>query len=332
MSGLRRSGAGAFARAGRRWAALNSAVLAGAYVDLADLLALRTRRAETRRQAPLRRGHLSGARLSRLRGRGVDFSEVRLYQPGDDVRTIEWRVTARKNKPHTKVFREERERPVLVVVDQSQSLFFGSRLRLKSVAAAECAATAAWSALANHDRVGGLVLGNERTRVHKPLRNVRAVTRLLADLATENQALSRHTSLRDEAHYADGLMQVQRLVRTGCQVLLISDFTTALDAWRRIVQSLAKHNDLTLVRIADRLERELPPANSYAVTDGAAHGQFHSGSAKLRKTYADRFEQRERALGGLCAAEAVRYVSIMTDDDAGMALLPAQGRAAGREF
>ena len=307
-------------------------MLAGAYVDLADLLALRNRGAETWRQAPLRRGHPPGARLSRLRGRGVDFSEVRLYQPGDDVRTIEWRVTARKNRPHTKVFREERERPVLVVVDQSQSLFFGSRLRLKSVAAAECAATAAWSALANHDRVGGLVIGNERTRVHKPLRNVKAVTRLLSDLAAENQALSRRTSLLDETHYANGLMQVQRLVRTGFQVLLISDFATALDAWRRVVQSLAKHNDLILVRIADRLERELPPADSYAVTDGSAHGQFHSGSAKLRKIYADRFEEREQALGGLCTAEAVRYVSIMTDDDASRALLQTLGRAAGREF
>ena len=116
---------------------MNASALTGAYVELSDLLALRHRRAPSRQQASLRRGHQAGSRLSKLRGRGVDFSEVRLYQPGDDVRSIEWRVTARKNKPHTKVFREERERPTLVVIDQSQSLFFGSRNRLKSVAAAE---------------------------------------------------------------------------------------------------------------------------------------------------------------------------------------------------
>lgn len=291
-------------------------MLTGAYVDLGDLLALRARRPPVQRQNALRRGHLPGARLSKLRGRGVDFSEVRLYQPGDDVRTIEWRVTARKNKPHTKVFREERERPVLVVVDQSQSLFFGSRVRLKSVAAAECAAAAAWTALANNDRVGGLVVGNQRTCVHKPLRNAKAVTRLLADLAAENRTLHRGSRLEDPVRYANGLMQVRRLVRTGFQVLLISDFLTAPDAWRNTLEALARHNDLTLVRIADRLDRELPPNNRYAVTDGLAQRQFHSGNSNLRQAYADRFEQSEKALQALCAAEAVRYLRIMTDSDA----------------
>ena len=288
-------------------------MLTGAYVDLGDLLALRIRRSPPQRQSVLRRGHRPGARLSKLRGRGVDFSEVRLYQPGDDVRTIEWRVTARKNKPHTKVFREERERPVLLVIDQSQSLFFGSRVRLKSVAAAECAAAAAWTALANNDRVGGVVVGNERICVHKPLRSAKAVTRLLADLAAENQALHQRSRLDDQARYANGLMRVRRLVRTGFQVLLISDFLTAPDAWRNTAEALARHNDLTLVRIADRLDRELPPNNRYAVTDGLAHSQFHSGNSSLRKTYADRFERSEQALRELCTGESVRYVRVMTD-------------------
>ena len=202
-----------------------------------------------------------------------------------------------------------------MVVDQSQSLFFGSRVRLKSVAAAECAATAAWTALANNDRVGGAVVGNERTCVHKPLRNAKAVTRLLADLAAENRALHRHSRLDDQARYANGLMQVRRLVRTGFQVLLISDFLTAPDAWRNTVEALARHNDLTLVRIADRLDRELPPNNRYAVTDGLAHRQFHSGNSNLRKIYAGRFERSERALQALCTAAAVRYVRVMTDDE-----------------
>ena len=102
---------------------------------------------------------LNGRHASRLRGRGLNFEELRDYLPGDDIRTIDWRVTARKNKPHTKVFREERERPTLIVVDQTQNMFFGSRLRLKSVAAAEVAARIAWQNLNAGDRVGGIVIG-----------------------------------------------------------------------------------------------------------------------------------------------------------------------------
>src|SRR5262249_17765333 len=114
-------------------------LLRGAFVDLADLIALRGVRLPIRTNAAIASGPHGGSRLSRQRGRGVDFAEVRMYQPGDDVRSIDWRVTARKARPHTKVYREERERPTLIVVDQCRSMFFGSKIRLKSVAAAECA-------------------------------------------------------------------------------------------------------------------------------------------------------------------------------------------------
>ena len=116
-------------------------MLRGAYVSLEALLAIRYRPTTTPRRTPPVVRNQQGTRLSKMRGRGVDFAEVRAYQPGDDVRTIDWRVTARKNKPHTKVFREERERLTFVVADQSQSMFFGSQQRLKSVAAAEVAAS-----------------------------------------------------------------------------------------------------------------------------------------------------------------------------------------------
>ncbi len=289
-------------------------MLTGAYADLAELLALRHRPVTKRRQRILRRGHQAGVRTAKLRGRGVDFSEVRLYQPGDDVRSIEWRVTARKNKPHTKVFREERERPVLVVVDQTQSMFFGSQVRLKSVAAAEIGATVAWQALAHSDRVGGVIIGNNQAAIHKPSRNTKAVARLLADLARQNQSLNRHTRLPDEAGYADSLAQLRRLVQTGFHILLISDFITAPDVWSGLVQSLARHNDLIMMHIADRLERVLPPDDRYTVTDGTAYSGFHSGDAKLRDAYADRFDEREQRLRALCAGWAVRYIPIMTTD------------------
>ena len=295
----------------------NAPLLSGPYVDLGNLLALRVRRLPPRRRTLLRRGQPAGVRTSKLRGRGIDFSEVRLYQPGDDVRRIEWRVTARKNKPHTKVFQEERERPVLIVVDQSQSLFFGSRRRLKSVAAAECAALAAWRALANDDRVGGVIIGNDRSWVHKPLRSVKAVARLLADLAAANQALNRHSRLRNRAVYAEGLADVRRLAQSGFQIVLISDFLTAADAWRDLLRGLARHNDLSVMHVADPLEHSLPRDDRYAITDGQAHRQFHSGNASLRRAYAERFAERQRTLRRLCVAETVHYLPIPTDGDAG---------------
>ena len=293
---------------------MNGPVLTGAYVGLSDLLALRVRPAKTRRHAVLRRSPKAGARTSRLRGRGVDFAEVRPYQPGDDVRSIDWRVTARKNRPHTKVFREERERPVLIVVDQTQTMFFGSRVRLKSVAAAELAASAAWRAMAHHDRVGGAVIGNWRVAIHKPLLGTKAVARLLGDVAQENQALNRSSALVGAEHYANSLLQIRRLVRTGYQILAISDFRTAPQAWRGMVQALARHNDLTLLRVADPLERELPPSDQYRVTDGRAHAQFHTGERRLRRLYRARFDQHEEALRTLCETWAVRYIPVMTDE------------------
>ena len=288
--------------------------LSGAYVSLDDLLAIRHRLSLHASRATVRHGVRAGTRLSKLRGRGIDFSEVRLYQPGDDIRTIDWRVTARKNKPHTKVFREERERPTLVVVDQSQSLFFGSRLRLKSVAAAEFGAIGAWQALASDDRVGGLVIGNAGPLVHKPLRSVRTVIRLLADLAQCNQALSRTSRLASESRYRDGLQRIRRLVHTGYRVLAISDFLTATEAWQDTLRALARHNQITLIRISDPLERALPPAQRYTVTDGAARWQFHTGNAALRRRYTERHEQREADLASFSAACMIRYFSYATDE------------------
>lgn len=296
-----------------------AAPLAGAYVTLSDLLAIRYRRPVHAVPSAIRRGDRAGTRLSKLRGRGIDFSEVRQYQPGDDIRTIDWRVTARKNKPHTKVFREERERPTLVVVDQTQSLFFGSQVRLKSVAAAEFAALAAWQALAGEDRVGGLVIGNTATGSHKPLRSVRTVVRLLADLADANRALGRDTRLDSAERYLDSLLQIRRLVHTGYRVLVVSDFLTATSAWQDTLRALSRHNQITALQVRDPLERELPPAGRYTVTDGAARWQFHTGNRQLRRRYAQRYEQHETQFASFCAAYTIRHLCRATDDPASAA-------------
>src|SRR5210317_2483841 len=118
---------------------------------------------------------LSGRKRSRLRGRGLGFDELRHYRPGDDIRTMDWRVTNRTGKPHVRVYTEERDRPVMVVVDQRLPMFFGSRRKMKSVVAAEMAALTAWRVLSVGDRVGAILFNDSRTIEAKPSRNERKI-------------------------------------------------------------------------------------------------------------------------------------------------------------
>ena len=308
-------------------------VLSGAYVSLTDLTELRVRTARAPSAATAAPWH--GERVAPVRGRGMDFDEVRPYQPGDDLRSIDWRVTARKGKPHTKVFREERERPTLVVVDQTRSMFFGSRGRLKSVLAAEIAAGTAWRALAAQDRVGGLVLGHGAVRVFKPLRREAAVLRVLAALVDANQALSADpapgagaseaTTERGDAWWRL-VPPLLRIAGVNHRIVVVSDFLgasatlpdppgVASDAQAAALDALAgiaRHNEVELHFVHDPLERELPPAGRYHVTDGARRQAFHSGDAALRSTYRTRFAEHLRALEQTASRSGVRLIPAST--------------------
>lgn len=289
--------------------------LRGAYVHLEDLLALRFRPLGEPRVATTVVSARGGTRLSKQRGRGIDFSEVRPYQPGDDVRMIDWRVTARKNKPHTKVFREERERLTLVVVDQTQSMFFGSRERLKSVAAAEFAAQAAWRSIRHNDRVGGLIIGNDDLAIHKPYRNLKPLARFLGDLARFNQSLTRGVPVPSRDHMADALMRVRRLARSHYRIYFISDFSPMGDHWRDTFRALARHNEVVAIRVYDPLEREMPPADRYTVSDGRERWQFDAGDRRLRERYRQRFDAEQTAFENICRDTMVTTASLATTDD-----------------
>jgi uncharacterized protein (DUF58 family) len=289
-------------------------ILSGPYVQLQDLLALRYRPLTEPLTAPSVVSARGGTRLSKQRGRGIDFSEVRAYQSGDDIRTIDWRVTARKNKPHTKVFREERERLTLVVVDQSQSMFFGSRVRLKSVAAAEFAGLAAWRAIKHNDRVGGLVIGNADVAIHKPYRNLKHLARFLGDLVRLNNALERGAALPERAHLQEALLRVRRLARSNHRIYIVSDFHPLGDHWRDSFRALARHNEVIAVRVYDPLERVLPPADRYTVTDGRSRWQFDAGSQRLRTHYEQRFIRHQADFENLCRECAVQPGLLATDE------------------
>jgi uncharacterized protein (DUF58 family) len=258
----------------------------GAYAELDTLIALRFPAAQLklgRRNRAL--STLAGPNKCNFRGRGIDFEEVRSYQPGDDIRTIDWRVTARSGSAHTKLFREERERPVLVVVDQRSNMFFGSSHCFKSVLASQLASLLAWSALHGGDRVGGLVFNELGHQEIRPRRSRKTVLALLSQITTYNGALPLNDSAGED-RFTQMLSNLRRIARPGSSLFLVSDFRGASEEHaREHLFELAKHTELTAVACADPLESELPRAGLYAVTDGTERSELYTGDQQLRRRY-----------------------------------------------
>jgi len=265
----------------------------GAYTDLKALTQLRYAAKEIDLVAMSKAiNPLSGLLTSNFRGRGIDFAEVRIYQPGDDVRTIDWRVTARTQKPHTKLFQEEKERPVLLVVDQSSCMFFGSKVAFKSVIAAQCAALIAWTALEGGDRVGGLVFSDEDHREVRPRRSKHSVLRLLNEIDSYNHRLGKGVLPNDSNYFAEALRSVRRVIKHGGTIFIISDFQQFDDEAKLHLNQLARHNDIVGLHVSDKMERSLPVPNLYTITNGIDRTRINTADPGHRAGYQDYFKQR----------------------------------------
>lgn len=274
-----------------------SAPAQGAYAPLEDLIALRFP-AQGLRLARRKRAlsALTGPNKSNFRGRGIDFEEVRNYQPGDDIRTIDWRVTARTGQAHTKLFREERERPVLVVTDQRSGMFFGSSHCFKSVLAAQLSSLLAWSALEAGDRIGGLVFNDSEHREIRPRRSRKTVLALLSEISAYNHALPPENVAKENS-FSTMLSNLRRIARPGSSLFVISDFHGAsADNAREHLFQLAQHTEITAIACSDPIEAELPQAGQYAVTDGQQRSELHTGDRALRSSYREHFKQQRNEL------------------------------------
>ncbi len=258
----------------------------GAYVALEQLIALRFPARQlklARRKRALNR--ITGPNKSNFRGRGIDFEEVRNYQPGDDIRGIDWRVTARTGEAHTKLFREERERPVIMVIDQRPAMFFGSRHCFKSVLAAHLASLLSWAALDGGDRIGGLVFNHREHSEIRPRRSRRNVLALLSQIESFNASLPLPQQREDQS-FAEMLANLRRIAKPGSDIYLVSDFAgaTSEDARRHLFQ-LSRHAQVTALACHDPLERELPRAGRYAVTDGERRSELDTADQRIRAHY-----------------------------------------------
>lgn len=259
---------------------------------------------------------MSGSHISKHKGRGVDFEEFRAYQPGDDIRQIDWRVTARTGRPFTKVFREERERPVIIGIDQSHNMFFGSQVAFKSVVAAEAAAIICWTTVDNGDRVGGVVFNDTSQELIKPRRSKRSALRLLDNLARYNQELVQHHSDTPEenTHYLlKALEQMYRITRPGSNVYLISDFENFDDRCRQYLHQLAIHNSVTCVFVYDALEENLPLPGVYSITDGKQRSTINTYKSTVRELYHEQFADRIDQLSSEFNKMKVPLVALRTD-------------------
>lgn len=232
---------------------------------------------------------LAGRHQSRLRGRGLAFEELRHYHPGDDIRTIDWRATARLRSPHVRVFAEERERPVLLLVDQRFPMFFGSRRALKSVAAAELAALAAWRTLDVGDRVGGLVFNESEIATIRPNRGPTQALRLLHEVARFNQRLAEPGPPTGEVTLNAVLEATERQAKHDHLIVLVTDLDGADEVTSELVTRLGIHNDLMVVAVYDPLGAQLAGSPGMRASDRGRSWEIPAG-AGFEKSFREAFE------------------------------------------
>ena len=204
------------------------------------------------------RSILGGKHASKLRGRGLDFEEVRNYVAGDDIRNIDWKVTARTQKTHSRVFSEEKEKPALILVDQSKSMFFGSQRRTKSVVAAELAALAAFRIQKEGDRVGGVVFADDGLDIVFPRRDKRNILRFLEKIVARNRNLQNTQAVNFDIAQKEVFQKIRNIVTHDFLVVVISDFHRYSPNVIKNLTYISQHNDVVLFKVYDPMEREIP--------------------------------------------------------------------------
>ncbi|MEJ2140355.1 MAG: DUF58 domain-containing protein [Gammaproteobacteria bacterium] len=287
---------------------------ARAYVTLTDLLKLRYK-AQGFSYLPRQPVHslLSGRHASRLRGRGLNFEEIRAYLPGDDTRNIDWKVTARVGKPHTRVYTEERDRPALMLVDQRLNMFFGSQLSTKSATAAEAAAVSAWRVLGVGDRPGALVFNDTDIETVRPHRSETRVLELLNIVLKQNRALGVDAGIEPNPGQLNNVLSVANAeVTHDYLVCLISDLDGADDEAARLITRLAEHNDVLVLFIYDPLEAELPETGKFVISDGDLQLQVDAGDVELRQHFKEDFQSRLDTARSLLQKRQVPVLPIST--------------------
>ncbi|MEM7279279.1 MAG: DUF58 domain-containing protein [Pseudomonadota bacterium] len=270
----------------------------------------------------------TGAYVSHFRGRGMEFDESRPYQPGDDPRSIDWRVTARSTTAYTKLFREERERPVLVMVDLRASMHFATKGCFKSVNASRAAALLSWAAHHRGDRLGGLIFGDTTHRELKPKLGRQAALRFVHQLVEHPdwQVRERPDGGDGEQQFTQAMSALRRVARPGSLVVVLSDFLGMSRTAQSYLSSVARHNEVLALFINDPIERELPPPGRYRLVTGEDEMAIDTFTKAARSDYKNAFEERSHELEVFCHRYGIHLMPLSTEDDPVATLQTALGR------
>ncbi len=281
-------------------------------IGLDELIAQRVFLVQNRRHQGLNRAATEGGYMARAKGRGMTFAEVRAYQPGDDVRLIDWRVTARTGKTHTKMFDEERERPVVVALDYRRPMFFATRGCFKVVQASRLAALLGWQALQHNDRFGAFLFSEEHTLGLRPQLGKEAVLRVLREMvASPAWERERHLPFEPRQRLEETLGQMHRVVRPGSFVVLISDCSQWNGGVEKQITLLTRHSELCLVHCYDPFETALPPAGNLVLSNGRGRLCLSAGPRE-QHAYQEYFSKQQQRLKKFCLEHRADYVAYAT--------------------
>jgi len=286
--------------------------------SLAELVALRTL-ASGRRSARLGRFGVSGHALSPMRGRGMEYAESREYVAGDDARHIDWRLTARSGRAHTKLFQAERERLTLIVADTAPALYFGTRVRFKSVQAARAGAIAAWIAARDGDRIAAL-RGSLREAPVAPASGPRGALRVLDALVRWYAGPP-----QDDGGLGVALDHAARLLRPGSRLIVLADPQSFAAIAERRWPGLAQHHEVIVLLLTDPLELA-PPTASLPFRSGGHRVELDLASAAQRQRWREEFAGPVQAALQRLPSRGVRVQALSTDAPS-EAWLPLLGRA-----
>jgi uncharacterized protein (DUF58 family) len=302
----------------------------GAYAELDSLVALQYKAAgfTLRHNQPVH-SLLFGRRASHVRGRGLDFEELRGYVAGDDVRSIDWRVTARMQKPYVRVYSEERDRPTMLVVDQRINMFFGSRVSMKSVVAAEVSALAAWRVFHQGDRVGALVFNDDSVEEVRMHRSRPTVLRILDCISRLNHLLRSDTLSPPKPEQLNKTLEsVTRVCRHDALILIASDFDGADQTTRDLLLHLSRSNDVICCLTYDPLAVKLPPAEQLVVSNGKLQVELQLGQDKIRKNILNASDRRMRSILSWQHELGIAVLPISTAEDVPLQIRHLLGQVA----
>ncbi|WP_017220384.1 DUF58 domain-containing protein [Moritella dasanensis] len=287
----------------------------------------------------LARAKLAGGHLSPIKGRGMEFSECRQYQPGDDIRSIDWRITARTGKTYCKLFSEEKERPVYVLLDLSSSMYFGSQYRLKSVQACHLTALLAWATKHKSDRVGGIIIGEFGHKELKPQRQQRGIMQLLSQTVTLHNAQLNQTNVANgndvttPESLAGALTRLRMVCKTGSHIMIVSDFLNLDDKAQKQLALLKRHNEIEAWQIFDPLEQALPSISAnvrLAVSDGQQQGFVSPGDASSRQKYQQHADVKQQALRQVMNRYGIRHHKISSGESLLSQIKNKQDKSKGK--